>query len=542
MRKLIILLFSIKLILSLISCDKTTGPNNQTTVTDIDGNIYKTVKIGDQVWMAENLKVTHYRNGDPIPEVTGNYNWFDCFNGAWCNYNNDAVNGAIYGHLYNWYAVDDDRGIAPEGWHVSTDDEWQILVDYLGGSTVAGGKMKETGTIEVGDGLWYEPNTGATNESGFTGLPGGYRYLVSGDFNYIGFFSYFWSSSGYSITNAWSRKLRYASQGAGKTGINKRNGYSIRCVKDSGSNHPPDKPNNPSPSNNSTLISINTNLSWICTDPDDDPLTYNVYFGISSNPPLVNSGLSETTYHPGALSEETTYTWKIKAYDDHGNFTTSDVWEFTTTSGGTSTVTDIDGNVYQTIKIGDQQWITENLKVTHYRNGDPIPYITDSVTWVELSTGAWCNYNNDIENGSIYGHLYNWYAVSDSRGIAPEGWHVPTDEDWQILEGYLGGIIIAGGKMKESGFEHWASPNIGATNESGFTALPGGYRLVFLNDGFSDIGYSANFWSSSKFGSSLVWYRRLCYTSSGVGRNFDYKTLGYSIRCIKDNDILNLIP
>lgn len=138
------------------------------------------------------------------------------------------------------------------------------------------------------------------------------------------------------------------------------------------------------------------------------------------------------------------------------------------------TVTDYDGNVYQTVLIGDQCWMMENLKVTHYRNGDPIPHVTDGVTWGNLTSGAYCNYNNDEGNVATYGRLYNWYAVDDSRNIAPAGWHVPSDAEWQTLVDYLGGDAVAGGKMKEAGTTHWASPNTGATNESGFTALPGG--------------------------------------------------------------------
>ena len=151
----------------------------------------------------------------------------------------------------------------------------------------------------------------------------------------------------------------------------------------------------------------------------------------------------------------------------------------------TGTVTDIDGNTYQTVKIGDQWWMAENLKVTCYRNGDAIPNITDGTTWASLSTGAYCEYNNDINNVATYGRLYNWYAVTDSRNIAPAGWHVPSDAEWKQLEMYLGMSqseadatgwrgTDEGGKLKEVGTMHWNSPNTGATNESGFTALPGG--------------------------------------------------------------------
>ena len=136
------------------------------SVTDIDGNVYKTAKIGNQWWMAENLRVTHYRNGDKIPNLSGDEEW-DNANGAYCCYNNDSANIAKYGMLYNWFAVADSRNIAPEGWHVPTDEEWQVLVDYLGGAALAGGKLKSKGTIEGDHGLWRGSNERAQMKAAF---------------------------------------------------------------------------------------------------------------------------------------------------------------------------------------------------------------------------------------------------------------------------------------------------------------------------------------------------------------------------------------
>lgn len=162
----------------------------------------------------------------------------------------------------------------------------------------------------------------------------------------------------------------------------------------------------------------------------------------------------------------------------------------------TGTVTDIDGNIYQTIKIGTQWWMAENLKVTHYRNGDSIPNVTDETAWSNLTTGAYGNYNNDDDISNTYANLYNWYAVNDSRNIAPIGWHIPTDAEWQTLVDYLGGESVAGSKMKETGTEHWRSPNVGTTNESGFSALPGDYR-----------GISGKYYSVGEFRLLVVGYR-----------------------------------
>ena len=231
MNKQIMYLF---LLMFLVSCSGTPQkfPSGLSTgtVQDIDGNVYKTVKIGNQIWMAENLKVTHYRNGDVIPNLQDDDEW-DNEKGAYCSYANDEANSAIYGLLYNWFAVNDERKIAPEGWHVPTDAEWQGLVEFLGGDNLAGGKMKSTGTIDGGDGLWRGLNRSATNVSGFTALPGGYRYN-SGVFDGIGANAYFWSANESSGGTAWHRYLYYGNSQVSRYDYGwKQGGYSIRCIK-----------------------------------------------------------------------------------------------------------------------------------------------------------------------------------------------------------------------------------------------------------------------------------------------------------------------
>lgn len=243
--------------------------------------------------------------------------------------------------------------------------------------------------------------------------------------------------------------------------------------------------------------------------------------------PTVSSGASVTI--------SSTTTLKARAYKS--GWTPSSI-----TSGmyiinsNTGTVTDIDGNIYQTVSIGSQVWMAENLKVTHYRNGDAIPNVVNGTSWLNLITGAYCNYNNDANNAVVYGYFYNWYAVYDSRNIAPAGWHVPSDAEWQTLIKYLGGDAVAGGKMKESGTTHWQSPNSGATNESGFSALPGNHRDY--NGSFFTLGSSAYFWSSSEPDMSnppnLALGRRLLYDYSGVSLYPDDKRVGFSVRLIRD--------
>ncbi len=197
------------------------------------------------------------------------------------------------------------------------------------------------------------------------------------------------------------------------------------------------------------------------------------------------------------------------------------------------TMTDIDGNVYKTITIGTQTWMAENLKTTKYRNGDLIPNVTDGTAWSALATGAYCWYNNDVANKATYGGLYNWFAVADTRNIAPTGWHVPTDAEWTTLTTFLGGESVAGGKLKEAGTSHWSSPNTGATNSSGFTALPGGYRL---NNGgsFYDVGTNGNWWSSTAYGASNAWNRALNYYFAYAYRYYNNKQYGFSVRCVRD--------
>ncbi len=207
------------------------------------------------------------------------------------------------------------------------------------------------------------------------------------------------------------------------------------------------------------------------------------------------------------------------------------------------TVTDIDGNVYKTVKIGDQWWMAENLKVTHYRNGDSIPHASDDSAWAGMTVGAYSNYYNNEENVNIYGRLYNWYVIEDIRNIAPIGWHVPSDDEWKILEMYLGvspAIIDAwggrgtdeGGKMKEIGTSHWISPNTGATNLSGFSARPGGYRTDYGH--YTNLRSSAIYWSSTAPAAEVALIRRLSNDNSLIDRWHFEKPFGFSIRCIKD--------
>ena len=198
----------------------------------------------------------------------------------------------------------------------------------------------------------------------------------------------------------------------------------------------------------------------------------------------------------------------------------------------TGTMTGNNGKKYQTVMIGNQWWVTENLRETEYRDGSVIPKVTSKSKWTNLKTGAYCAYDNKESNADKYGYLYNWFAVNDSRNIAPSGWHVATDEEWQNLIDYLGGPSVAGGKIKEAGTSHWSSPNSGATNESGFSALPGGHRTGF--GGCLYLGNLAQFWSSEERRGGYAWARFLDRFNSGVERRIDSRRSGLSVRLIRD--------
>lgn len=202
-------------------------------------------------------------------------------------------------------------------------------------------------------------------------------------------------------------------------------------------------------------------------------------------------------------------------------------WVSLTGHATIGSVADIDGINYQTVRIGNQVWMAENLRVTRFRDGTVIDQITNAMGWQGSSIPAWCWYNNDNNYETPYGKLYNWLAASDSKGLCPTGWHVPTDMDWNILGDYLGGHLVAGGKMKETGTNHWNSPNTQATNESGFTGLPGGSR--FFNGDFFGAADQTSWWSADF--SSV----RLSANSGGLASDDGISgAYGYSVRCIKN--------
>ncbi len=521
------------------------GSSTMGIVTDMDGNVYKTVKIGDQWWMAENLRVTHYQNGETIPNITNNVQWANDLLGGSCIYNNGIIYNnppivylTAYGRLYNWHAVIHSGGIAPKGWHVPTDSEWKKLEinlgmnltdldnkNWRGGASNVGGKLKEVGTA-----LWASPNTGANNEFGFTALPGGYR-SANGDFDSFDTRTDFWSSTEYDISEAWKRHLHSQNPGISRDIGAKQNGFRIRCVKDDSPviNTAPTASFDISPPSGPTTTNFILDASS-CSDLQDPIGNLQVQWD------WTNDGAWDTDY---TTTKSTThqystagaYTVKLRVKDT-GELTNTTTKQVIVTEAG---CVDIDGNVYRTIKIGDHWWMAENLKVTHFRNGDPITYSG----WSTSTSSAYTNYNSDQSNVTVYGRLYNWYAAIDSRKIAPQGWHIPSYDEWQALVDYLGGYAIAGGKLKEMGNAHWSKPNVDATNTSGFTALPAGGLFSYTIQpyrGGPPSGDATYFWCSTKYGSTsnraLGWMLETGRAAISVdGYSMYY---AFSIRCIKD--------
>ena len=510
---------------------------------DTDGNVYKTVKIGDQWWTAENLRVTRYRNQDPIPERLDWKEWSGSpHSGARCVYENDESYANEYGYFYSWEAVNDNRNLAPRGWHVPTDEEWQTLADFLGGNSVAGGKMKEAGTSH-----WSSHNEDGKNESGFSALPAGYR--DPGGYPYFprGYYGIFWSSTESDWHFSWAPEYEYASDWIltyefaelKQSVARKESGYSVRLVRD---------PSDSFLALNAVRCVIGRDSGSIGQFTIHSNTSWNV---ISDSPWLSVSpavGSEDETVTLTATGENGSTGWRSAVITIRGTGVHDQT--LTVLQVGFGSMTGNDGKTYRTIRIGGQTWMAENLKETKYRNGETIPEVADISAWKNLSTGARCAYQNDSAVAAVYGYLYNGIAVWDTRNLAPAGWHVPTHEEWKTLEKYLGMDpsnadmdlyrgTDQGGKLKETGISHWLDPNTGATNESGFSALPGGERR-YINDpndhdpSFYGLGAKACFWTPRDHVYEIGLTRSLSYRNSFVYQGYADQHSGLSVRLIQD--------
>jgi len=297
------------------------------------------------------------------------------------------------------------------------------------------------------------------------------------------------------------------------------------------------------------------NIRGVCWNTSGNPTIQN-YDGITAN----GSGDGRFKSIISGLTDGTTY--YVRAYATNSNGTRyGDEIGFIAFECGNSIISDYDGNEYHTIQIGNQCWMKENLKATHYSDGTPIQLVVNKSAWSDLMKDekAYCSYENSSSSLDVYGALYNWEAAmnnepssaanpSGRKGVCPDGWHLPSDDEWKELESYLGMSpsdadkiwsrgTNEGGQLKETGTSHWQSPNEGATNSSGFTALPGGYRLG--NGDFSSIGNYASFWTSTMnwdYQYLCPWIRSLSHDRSDIHRgNQNTEDRGLSVRCLMDD-------
>jgi uncharacterized protein (TIGR02145 family) len=480
------------------------------------GKTYNTVQIGTQCWLKENLNIGTMINNSQEQTNNGIIE-------KYC-YENLSSNCDTYGGLYRWNEImqysstPGAQGICPQGWHLPKSTEWVILRDFLGGDFIASGKMKEAGFVH-----WLSPNTGATNESGFTGLPAGNCTFPESSYG-LGILAGFWSSSEYSATYSDAGILTSENLGVLVQNHPKIIGFSGRCIKDTcGSVQPPAI---------GTHESSQTNIIWNW-NPVPGATGYK-WSTVNQYATATDMG-TQTTKMEGGLTCSTAYTRFVWAYSACGESTATTLNKSTmacTAPGapcpGTPTVT-YSGKTYNTVQIGEQCWLKENLNVGIRINGSQN----------QMNNGVFEKYcYDDLEsNYDTYGGMYQWsemmqnVTVEGAQGICPTGWHLPMDVEWSILENYLGGMEVASGKMKESGFIHWLSPNTGATNESGFTALAGGYSSVPY---FGFVGEVGSFWTSTEVTPADAKTRYLANNTATLSSPLPTeKTWSMSVRCLK---------
>lgn len=603
-------------------------------VSDIDGNNYTAIEIGTQVWMGENLVTNKLNDGTSITLINVNGNSSTITTPVYCQpYSGPPY---PYGNYYNWYAVNAGK-LCPTDWHEPSNYDWNTLTTYLGGSALAGGKLKEAGLLN-----WASPNTGATNESGFTAIAGGY-ISTGGGVNAASEYGFFYSSTEGSGTSGYNYTMFNNNSTASLVDYLKYYLVPVRCVKDyistnaitsittvsaqSGGNITDDGGSpvtargicwsiSPNPtvdlptrtSDGTGIGSFSSNISGLATGttyyvrayatnsggtkygneisfttlPDSPTVTTAIISDITpisaigggnvtsdggspvtvkgivwnthGNPQyIVDSGcqagsmgtgsfvayvssvLPSATYHVRAFAVNAVGV----AYGEDITFTTTQSFESVlfnqTIKYGT--VEDIDGNTYKTIQIGPMAWTAENLKTTRFNNGLEITNITDQTQWESQdgtpgnTTPAYCWYDNNAPIcKDVFGALYNWNAASNDN-LCPVSWRVPTDAEWTNLFDYLGGINNAGNFLKETGIAHWATPNPGATNSTGFTALGGGVRGT---GAFSSVAVTGFWWSRTGIGASDAYNINLNSGSGYVGSANNLKKFGMSIRCIKE--------
>lgn len=473
----------------------------------MDGYVYSVALKGQQCWFAENLRTTVYSDGSEIPEVIES--WYGLDTGARVAYDDDESNVQMYGWLYNKFAVLDDRGLCPSGWHVPTDEEWMTLELELGMGFTDRTSTGWRGTDE-GDQLkattgWSGGGNG-TDVFGFSALPGGIRNSLA-SYSDSGSQGSWWSASLGSFGSLWFRSLSeeptvYRANSSANIGI------SIRCLRDAN--------------------------VWGCTNPD--------YLEFD---PLVNvdDGSCATLVVPGCIDD------RFVNYDPTANMNDGSCGDLVGCEEGDAVI--YQSHSYDVVTIGAQCWFAQNLRSENYLNGDSIPSGLSTGEWSIQIDGASAVYGDgisdcesnspdvdacdEVQSLAEYGRLYNAYAVVDARGLCPQGWHVPTDAEWTVLEDYttIQGFAGNEGEALKS-TTGWSGDGHG-TDNFGFSALPGGLLLSnSYSSGFQTAGDNGYWWSSSLTG-GYSYYRRLNHDASEIWRASTSAQFGFSVRCLRDD-------
>lgn len=520
-----------------------------------DGEIYKAVEIGNQCWMAENL--AYLPSVNPSNSVSNNdaYYYVYGYNGTNIALAKQTYEYKTYGVLYNWTAAMNNsgssnnvpsgvQGSCPDLWHIPSDLEWDTLMYYLGGWAVAGGKMKEAGLAH-----WQSPNNGATNSSGFTAIPGGCLYEPGASFEYMGKQASFWSSTRFFSSIGWRRMLINISETINRSDEDFSLGYSVRCIKDTCTVF------EQADAGNDTLNIPCSAITLMANKPSNGKGYWEIISG--GGGVFFDSLDFKTLFH--GLSDSTYYLkWTIFNYCGKSSDTVVVSFDYMVQDCGVI-IDSRDGNIYNTIQIGNQCWMAQNLAYlpsvfpsSDISSTSPRYYVYDYQGTNVISAKASNNY-------SIYGVIYNWLAAMDGTqssdsvpsgvlGVCPSGWHLPSDEEWKILEGeadsqygypnsvwdmYGSRGSDAGGNLKEFGLDHWEYPNLGGTNTSHFTAIPGG-RVHSFDGIFAGLGENICLWTATETSSSNSCRRLIFSGGKIIGRDGYSKDYGYYVRCVKD--------
>ncbi len=483
-----------------------------------DNFIYNTLVLGSQTWMQENLRTTKFADGTPIPDGMGKGDYsHEAAPIYYFSYGDNTANDIEFGKYYTWYTSIDNHKLCPTGWRVPDQNDWQNLEDYLVNNNFGYGGSSHVGKATASASGWIidltPGNVGndqsTNNTSGFSGSPGGNRnFLVSNNGTYYGrgIYGRYQSVNEYDNYNAIIGKLDASDDDLNIAADSKKHGFNVRCIKGEGAQLSYMPTLTTKLPTNITASSITTG-GIVVTDGNASVTERGVCWNTSGNPTVVDnyltsgSGLGEFTVNitSGLNSGKRYY---ARAYAVNSDNKVGYGYEISFTTGGTGVLTDAEGNNYETVTIGAQTWMAENLKVTHLNDATAIQHLSDYTQWGNSTTPGYCwILNNPDLFKDIYGALYNWYTVNTGK-LCPNGWHVPSTDDWNKLFISQGGISTAGEALKDAGTAHWYSPNTG-NNSSGFSGLPGGYRMGFDEKGeqtgfFDRTFQDGSWWTSSQ--------------------------------------------